>query len=549
MSRNRRCSARRLGSVAPIFAKKRSHGAEPRPHARPRPDGPAGRAGQPGLPPGGPGRPARPATRPARHAPPSVSLHPAAPPAALADSPAHEHPRRRRRHERRPSRGRAPGRHRRARPSPRRAARQPGARPGRVRRRRPGRRRPRRRPGKPWPPAGRSTPSASPTSGRRRSCGTGATGEPVGPGIGWQDLRTVGDVPDAAGPGHPAWPRTRRPPRSPTCSTGSTPATGRTWPSARSTPGSPGPSPKGAVHVTDATNAGVTGLLAGDGQRAGPTRSSTPCASRRRCCRPWSTRPASSARPPRCPAPPPIAGIAGDQQASLIGQGCIQPGLAKITFGTGGMLDVCARRRAARLRRTAARAAASRSWPGAGRPAHLGRRGDHAVGRHERRVAARRPRHHRVGRGESTTWRRGAPTPADVVVRARPCSASGTPYWDFGARGTLARGHPRERAGPRWCGPCSKGSPSGAPTWSRRPRPTPACDSPTVRVDGGMTANPHVRPGPGRRLRPRRSRSPRSSRRRRSAPPSSPAWPSGPGGRSTTWPRPGDRRRRRARRP
>jgi glycerol kinase len=31
----------------------------------------------------------------------------------------------------------------------------------------------------------------------------------------------------------------------------------------------------------------------------------------------------------------------GDQQASLIGQGCVRPGLAKITFGTGGMLDLC----------------------------------------------------------------------------------------------------------------------------------------------------------------------------------------------------------------
>jgi glycerol kinase len=41
------------------------------------------------------------------------------------------------------------------------------------------------------------------------------------------------------------------------------------------------------------------------------------------------------------PGAPPIAGIAGDQQASLIGQGCVRPGLAKITFGTGGMLDAC----------------------------------------------------------------------------------------------------------------------------------------------------------------------------------------------------------------
>ncbi len=41
------------------------------------------------------------------------------------------------------------------------------------------------------------------------------------------------------------------------------------------------------------------------------------------------------------PGAPPIAALVGDQQASLIGQGCIRPGRAKITFGTGGMLDVC----------------------------------------------------------------------------------------------------------------------------------------------------------------------------------------------------------------
>ena len=38
---------------------------------------------------------------------------------------------------------------------------------------------------------------------------------------------------------------------------------------------------------------------------------------------------------------PPIAAMAGDQQSSLVGQGCVRPGMAKITFGTGGMLDAC----------------------------------------------------------------------------------------------------------------------------------------------------------------------------------------------------------------
>ncbi len=41
------------------------------------------------------------------------------------------------------------------------------------------------------------------------------------------------------------------------------------------------------------------------------------------------------------PGAPPICGMVGDQQASLVGQGCTLPGLAKATFGTGGMLDQC----------------------------------------------------------------------------------------------------------------------------------------------------------------------------------------------------------------
>ena len=41
------------------------------------------------------------------------------------------------------------------------------------------------------------------------------------------------------------------------------------------------------------------------------------------------------------PGAPPLAALLGDQQASLIGQGCLEAGMAKVTFGTGGMLDMC----------------------------------------------------------------------------------------------------------------------------------------------------------------------------------------------------------------
>src|SRR5205823_12184691 len=96
----------------------------------------------------------------------------------------------------------------------------------------------------------------------------------------------------------------------------------------------------GELHVIDGSNAGVTALLHGDGAT-------------------WNQSVLGALNIPRSvlpeivdstgiigaatalPGAPPIAGIAGDQQASLIGQGCTKPGLAKVTFGTGGMLDLC----------------------------------------------------------------------------------------------------------------------------------------------------------------------------------------------------------------
>lgn len=40
------------------------------------------------------------------------------------------------------------------------------------------------------------------------------------------------------------------------------------------------------------------------------------------------------------PGAPPILVMIGDQQASLYGQGCVEPGTAKITFGTSGVLNM-----------------------------------------------------------------------------------------------------------------------------------------------------------------------------------------------------------------
>lgn len=167
-----------------------------------------------------------------------------------------------------------------------------------------------------------------------------ATGRPVGPGLGWQDLRTVGEclvlgadgvrmAPNASAT-KVAWLLDQfDPERSRDLCFGTVDC----WIAWHLS--------EGAVHATDMSNAGVSGLLTGDGT---PT---------------WSDRVLTALRIPEAilpelvdstgvvgaatalPGAPPIAGMAGDQQASLVGQGCVRRGLAKITFGTGGMLDLC----------------------------------------------------------------------------------------------------------------------------------------------------------------------------------------------------------------
>jgi glycerol kinase len=167
-----------------------------------------------------------------------------------------------------------------------------------------------------------------------------ATGAPVGPGLGWQDLRTVGECLGLRGRGlrvapnqsatKVAWLLDQLPGRGRNrdlCF-----GTVDTWIAWHLT--------GGAVHVTDATNSAVTGLQV----------TNLPTS--------WDPSTLNVLDIPEgmlptivdsagvvgaataLPGAPPIAALVGDQQASLVGQGCVRPGLAKITFGTGGMLDV-----------------------------------------------------------------------------------------------------------------------------------------------------------------------------------------------------------------
>lgn len=166
------------------------------------------------------------------------------------------------------------------------------------------------------------------------------TGEAVGPGIGWQDLRTVGTCLMLKEQGI-----TLAPNESATkfahLLDQADPDRGRdlclgtvdTWVAWRLS--------GGTVHATDASNAAVTGLL----QRADASG--------------WDAAMLEALRIPATALPtvidstgvfgdatalagsPPMAALAGDQQASLVGQSCVRPGLTKITFGTGAMLDRC----------------------------------------------------------------------------------------------------------------------------------------------------------------------------------------------------------------
>jgi glycerol kinase len=95
----------------------------------------------------------------------------------------------------------------------------------------------------------------------------------------------------------------------------------------------------GARHVTDASNASRTLLLAlegadwDDGLLAlfGVPRAALPEVTD--CLGEFGT-----ALPEWLGAPVPIRGLAGDQQAATVGQGCLAPGEVKATFGTGAFV-------------------------------------------------------------------------------------------------------------------------------------------------------------------------------------------------------------------
>ena len=215
-----------------------------------------------------------------------------------------------------------------------------------------------------------------------------ATGKPVAPGIGWQDLRTVGTclvlqaegirlAPNASATKVMAILDEVDPDRSRAEAGELCFGTVDSWIAWTLSGGAAAGSDP--LHVTDATNAAVTALV-----DAAVEWDETLLHKLRIPRAMLPTIVDSSGTPGQAtalPGSPPICGIAGDQQASLVGQGCTLAGMAKATFGTGGMLDQCVGTGGApgALGRGDAGTFPIVAFRVDGR-GHLGYRGGHAVG-------------------------------------------------------------------------------------------------------------------------------------------------------------------------
>ncbi|MSO59517.1 MAG: hypothetical protein EXQ63_04240 [Ilumatobacteraceae bacterium] len=170
-----------------------------------------------------------------------------------------------------------------------------------------------------------------------------STGEPLGPAIGWQDLRTIFDC-IMAKTNHSialqpnqtatkaAWMLNNYiTDEAERASEDICIGTVDSWVVSVLT--------RGTVHATDASNAAVTGLSDSGGQ----TWNSGVMKILGLHEHQFATIVSSSGfigNATELDGAPPIMSMVGDQQASLVGQGCISSGKTKITFGTGGMLDV-----------------------------------------------------------------------------------------------------------------------------------------------------------------------------------------------------------------
>lgn len=312
-----------------------------------------------------------------------------------------------------------------------------------------------------------------------------ATGAPVAPALGWQDLRTVGDclvlqadglrlAPNQSATKAAHLLEAHDPDRQRDLCVG-TVDSWLTWHLTR-----------GAAHVTDLSNAGVTGMVALDGQG-------------------WDAAVLDALRIPHgtlptivdsigvvaeavaLPGAPPIAGMLGDQQASLLGQGCIAPGQAKVTFGTGGMLDLVL---------GPERPAFPTRGEGGTFPIAAWRR-DGAVTWGVEAIM--------LSAGTNVEWLRDdlgliaeAAESHDVAAQCDDAGGVtyvpallglGTPHWDYGARGTLL-GLTRGAGRPQVVRAVLEGVAQRGADLVEAAELDAGRPIPVLRIDGGMSPNP-----------------------------------------------------------
>jgi glycerol kinase len=307
------------------------------------------------------------------------------------------------------------------------------------------------------------------------------TGVPVGPGLGWQDLRTIGECLTLQAEGIRIAPNV-----SATKIANLLATTDRDRPLCFGTIDTwiAWQLSEGALHVTDLSNAGLTGLLCTDGSGWSDSLLD-------RLDIPPSMMPAIVdstgivGHATALEGAPPIAGIAGDQQASLVGQSCVRPGQAKATFGTGGMLDVCLGPRPSFEVRGEAGCFPVVCW----------RQGDELVWGTEAVMLAA---------GSNVEWLRddlgllGSAEESDAV--AAQCDGTdgvvyvpallglGAPHWDHGARGALL-GITRGTARPQIVRAVLEGVAQRGADLLEAAEADGGAPIATLRVDGGMSAN------------------------------------------------------------
>lgn len=311
-----------------------------------------------------------------------------------------------------------------------------------------------------------------------------ATGEAVGPGLGWQDQRTLQQCERIFSKGFLIAPNLT--------------ATKAAWLLERADPGGMRDLcigtidswiawhlSKGSLHVTDPGNAGATGLSSPTGDGWSNDRLELTGVPRRTL--PDIVDSSSIVGPATAlDGAPPIAGIAGDQQASLLGQGCVRAGLAKITFGSGGMLDLCL---------------------GSEKPAFgaIGSGGSVAIVAWRRQGATTWALEGiMLGAGTNIEWLRELGVIASCAEShdvASECASSdgvifvpallglGTPYWNFRARAALF-GVSRGTGRPQIVRAVLEGIAQRAADLVEAAEADSGLEIATLRIDGGMSANP-----------------------------------------------------------